>query len=168
MTRRDVHGWTCTFLPHVSLLMVPTSRGWQHFFIWSIAWAVATCSGVYNGRGPALLPLSKTAIRKSHFYPQHFLYGSSSSVLNVTECRLQLLMATLEQQQRCAGEGSTTGEHKVGLCSTQYTASPEEIKLPPLKHWPTLTARKVFSEMLFSSLKTLLHIIRERNIGKPL
>lgn len=84
--------------------MVLTSRGWQHFFIWSIAWAVATCSGVYNGRGPAVLPLSKKALRKSHFFPQQ---SCTTSVLNVTKSRQQLHTATLEWQQHCAGEVSS-------------------------------------------------------------
>lgn len=132
------------FSYHVSLLIVPTSRGWQHFFIWSMAWAVATCSGVYNGRGLAVLPLSKKALRKSHFFPQQ----SCTAALHLCWISLNADGSSTRPRRSSSspvlGRSAATGEHKGGACISQHVASPEEIKLPPLKHWPTLTARNVF------------------------
>lgn len=126
---RDVHGWTCILLPYVCLLMVPASRGWQHFFIWSIAWAAATCSHVYNGRGLAVVPLKKSNKKRS-LLSAAFLHGSFHL------CWMSLNPHGSTVLVRSAAMGEQKGRPCI---------SPEEIKLPPLKHWPTLTTRKVFS-----------------------
>lgn len=87
---------------------------------------------------------SDTSLEKSNkkksLLSSAFLHSSSSPVLNVTKSRGQLHIAALGQQQRPAGEVSSHRRAPRGAC-----ISPGEIKLPPLKHWPTLTTRKVFS-----------------------